>query len=1045
MSSHTLRSIIFFLLVTTIDAAANFSSHSHSVLPSFELPPASSRPKFRYWFPDASVPASAVQSDVAALAEASSGGLQFLGFYNQGFPPMSTNWSTYGFGTPAFKELLRAALKATAAHGLLFDFAVGPNTAAGVPAVPGTEGLAMELVYGARTVNVSQRIRGIPPAVLEFNHQPLNGWVHEPENWGPSELVAVTAAQVVSRGRRSGGGSRAVEQVVLRKENIVDLTESARNGSLDWTPPTVPAQQGQPALPWVVMAFYQRFSNERSCVSAAKPPSWIGNGSWMVDHFSAAGARKMTDFWDQQIFDDAEIDGLLRKVGSYSWEDSMEMMAPLWWTPNFVERFRRARGYDPIKYLPVFFQAKNLWNSYGEPYDSAYALEGEPTDGGKYAEDYRLTLTEGYQDYLLEHQRWSAARGLGHSTQPGYNMPLDMSSSIPLVAAPELESLGFGESIDNYRQFTGPAHLSGRKTISTEIGAQRGGAYAQTVPTLLGLFRDSFAAGVNTLVIHGFAYGGTYPGTTWPGYTPFQYEFCEMWGPRQPAWRHLNDTMLFAARTSEVLKSGVPRADLAFYAWKQPWTARSVYQGADLNAAGYTFEYLGPENLSSANLSVKGGVLAPDGPAYKGIVIWGQTRITPSASAALLQFARQNLSIFIVGSVPNTTIGVVGQQEVSENMARLVGFANVAILPSTGFGPEVLQETGILPRIFAESIDGAQNSSQLFTAWRSHLDSGLETVYLLNRGQASTFSVFFATSPDAVPYKLDAWTGEQKPLLAYLPTDGGISLQVTLQKSQSTIIAFKSHNATGGAQPLHVVSRSPNLSRIRLNENGQIEAYAADFSEAYVLLSDNREVAIPAITLEDTSKSTAISPITLGPWALSVESYAAPAALSPESVASNVAKITIPALISKLVPWTQIRGLERVSGVGMYRSSFATPSPPNTANLNETVSMGYTLHFSGRILNTIRVRVNGVVVPAIDPAAPSQGRDITSLLKTSGENEVVVEVTSTLFNAVKARMGDLRSVGAGVRVPRYYTQVQWAEFGLVGDVVVKRWRRVQLS
>src|SRR4051812_30701366 len=67
-------------------------------LSTFNLPPASSRPKFRYWLPDASVSASAVQSDIAALASVSAGGLEFLGFYNYGFPPMSTDWSIYGFG-----------------------------------------------------------------------------------------------------------------------------------------------------------------------------------------------------------------------------------------------------------------------------------------------------------------------------------------------------------------------------------------------------------------------------------------------------------------------------------------------------------------------------------------------------------------------------------------------------------------------------------------------------------------------------------------------------------------------------------------------------------------------------------------------------------------------------------------------------------------------------------------------------------------------------------------------------------------------------------
>lgn len=107
----------------------------------------------------------------------------------------------------------------------------------------------------------------------------------------------------------------------------------------------------------------------------------------------------------------------------------MEMMAPLWWTPGFLDRFEKARGYSAVEYLPVFFQAKNLWNGYGEPYSTSYMFDGQPSDGGKYAEDYRLTLTEGYQDFLRQYQSWASSRGMNHSAQPAYNMPLDMASS----------------------------------------------------------------------------------------------------------------------------------------------------------------------------------------------------------------------------------------------------------------------------------------------------------------------------------------------------------------------------------------------------------------------------------------------------------------------------------------------------------------------------------------------------------------------------------------------------------------------------------------
>ncbi|KAK5655045.1 hypothetical protein OQA88_5944 [Cercophora sp. LCS_1] len=1008
-------------LITLLGTLATCQSQpsppsSMTILPSFTLPPSSSRPKFRYWFPDASVPPAAVASDIAELSAVSAGGLQFLGFYNQGFPPVSTDWSRYGFGTAAFKELLRVALKEAERYGLRVDIPLGPNTAAGVPAVPRTEGLAMELVMGSMSVNSTQTVRSVPQPKLDFNKGYLGGWVHEPENWGASELVSAVAGRVV---RRNG------KVVTLDGKSLVDVREAVSNGT-GWRP----SGQGE----WVVFGVWERYSNERSCVSSARVEqgNWVGNGSWMVDHFSAAGAKKMTGFWDEELLDDEEVDGLLRKVGGYSWEDSMEMMAALWWTKGFVEKFKKNRGYDPRSYLPAFFQAKNLWNGYGEPYDTSYTIDGEPADGGKYAEDYRLTLSEGYRDYLRAHEEWANKRGMAHSTQPAYNMPLDMSASIPVVGAPELESLGFGESIENYRQFTGPAHLFGRNIISTEIGAQRGGAYAQPIPRLLGLFQDSFAAGVNTLVIHGMAYGGAYTGTTWPGYTPFQYEFCEMWGLRQPSWRHMNDTLLFASRVSEVLKTGVPKVDLAFLAWKHPWSARAVFPGGDLNAAGYTYEYLGPDNLASPEVEVKDGILAPDGPAYKALVIYGQTRISPSASAALLRFATAGLPIFIVGTVPNNTIGSVGQEAVAENMSRLTGggFGHVKVLSTDRFNALVLRDADIFPKLSAESIDGAPNASQLYSVWRADQKTGLHLVYLLNRGAASTFSLSFTVDSDLIPYRLDPWTGEQSPVPRYLPTGDGVSMRLTLAKGQATIIGFK--KTSEDRPPTYVVSHSSNLARIFYDNSGSLFAYVDDTSEASALLSTNAEAIVPEV-------STSLpAPISLGPWNLSVESYSAPNTLPTSSVSPNRTVITVPAPLATLTPWTKIRGLERSSGVGIYRATVTLPAAP------QGLELGYTIHLTGQVYNTVRIRVNGHVVPAIDPAAPGEGRDVSSFLK-QGQNEVVVEVTSTLFNAVKARMNDVKSIGKGIHVPKYYSEVNWADFGLVGEVVVKSWRKFKLA
>lgn len=132
-------------------------------------------------------------------------------------------------------------------------------------------------------------------------------------------------------GEKTAGGSRTV---FLNESSVVDLTNRVHNGTVTFD--SVPSNS---ASPWQLMVFYQRYTYERSCVSVANASSWIGNGSWMVDHFSATGAQKMTDFWDTHLLADNTTRQLLAQVSGYSWEDSMEMMAALWWTPDFLANF----------------------------------------------------------------------------------------------------------------------------------------------------------------------------------------------------------------------------------------------------------------------------------------------------------------------------------------------------------------------------------------------------------------------------------------------------------------------------------------------------------------------------------------------------------------------------------------------------------------------------------------------------------------------------------------------------------------------------------
>lgn len=289
----------------------------------------------------------------------------------------------------------------------------------------------------------------------------------------------------------------------------------------------------------------------------------------------------------------------------------MEMQFAVPWTPDLSSRFKERHGYSIIPYLPILFHATNSWDSLVPPYNVTYTLGGYPEDGGPYLQDYKAVLTQGYLDYVEHYNEWASSKGVQLSNQPAYNMPLDMVSrsvsysdtsalpfsskiksnnhqaeAVPHVHVPELESLGFKEDIDLYRQFTGPAHLAGRNIISTEVGAISVGAYKLTVPKLKNLFDQSYAAGVNNMVIHGYAYGGEYYGTTWPGYTPFQYKFTEMWNHRQPAWKHMDELLAYSARNSMMMQSGTPKVDLAFYYFENPWRFSKIYSSSEMNQHG---------------------------------------------------------------------------------------------------------------------------------------------------------------------------------------------------------------------------------------------------------------------------------------------------------------------------------------------------------------------------------------------------------------------------------------------------------------------------
>ena len=139
--------------------------------------------------------------------------------------------------------------------------------------------------------------------------------------WGSGELVALVSAEVLSTQNISLPTS-AISLLDTSQTSYLKLT--LKDGTLhEWTDRVSSTGQVSLKLPkkqsstYRLFAFYQSHTlNKNLEYTDLNTSSITGNGSFIVDHYSARGAQTTTDFWDTHLLTD-EIQGLLEEVGNY--------------------------------------------------------------------------------------------------------------------------------------------------------------------------------------------------------------------------------------------------------------------------------------------------------------------------------------------------------------------------------------------------------------------------------------------------------------------------------------------------------------------------------------------------------------------------------------------------------------------------------------------------------------------------------------------------------------------------------------------------------
>ncbi|KAJ3889151.1 hypothetical protein GG344DRAFT_52267 [Lentinula edodes] len=968
--------------------------------------------KWRYWIEDASVDIDTLRSDIGEMARLGSSGFELLSYQSYGSVLSFTGLITidptdFAFGSDRFVDVAASAVQAAMDNNLTIDFALGPVEGAGVPVLPedvDMEGMNTELVFGSHFLAAGESFNGPIPQPEIYPFLRFDDTIAS-ANISQMQLVSVIGAQVVE------GANISSTRVSLDFNTVQDLTSQVQSSgdsmTVSWTPPSNGTN--------VILSYFSRrngYPEARPGFNGPepdKPGSW---GSWAVDHFSVKGFNISATFIENNLLSNVDIAEMLALpgVGQYMWEDSMEYQAQLFWTDAFPERFLERHGYEVNITLPVLHTLpssklsriplttdiythhiilKDAQTTPNQTFDYGTSFDWE-----KFTEDYQDTLTSLYIDYMGNFSEWARSIGMSFSNQPAYNLQLDTAASAAIPDTPEIESFGV-PTIDEARQLSGGVHLGNHTIFSSETGARVEEANVIRMVELLQDANAQYAAGVNVVMIHGFPYSGNHANTTWPGITTFGYYFADMHGPRMPAWDYYKEYLDYLARTQYVLQAGVAKVDLGIYRKGYNIVTPPPYTGTSLLiSSGYTYEYVSPENLKLPGVTVSDSRLAPAGPAYKAFILGRQDNITLDAAQRLVDYAQNGLPVIIVGDIPSDIpgfeMGNASMVQVQSLMSQLTAEATVVVVEDESDVPSALVSLGVLPAVAADPP-----SATLYSVVREvdNNDSETRTAYffLFNQGtSAINFTLTLNPGFEGSPFALDPWSGEVIPFVLYSKlSPGNISIpEISLAPSQTALFAITSGDSLEGVPVVngHLVSGDPNVTAVALTNSSpcsqQFELRSQDEGTKHFVTEAGESISAIFSLENETSR-------VLDGWQLNVTAWTPPQNLSDyKSVLIPQSAID---LTQGLVPWSSIEGLNNISGVGTYSTSFEWSHADDGA-------VGLLLDF-GEIFHTLKARLNDKQVATADPTHPVV--DISKLV-VNGTNTIIVDVASTLLNAVNA-------------------------------------------
>jgi alpha-L-rhamnosidase/F5/8 type C domain len=380
---------------------------------------------------------------------------------------------------------------------------------------------------------------------------------------------------------------------------IIDLTAQMKpDGSLDWTP-----KDGE----WLVLRFGYSLTGRQN-----HPASPEATGL-EVDKLDKEAVRKYINTY-LDMYKDA-TGGLMGNKGlTHMILDSYEA-GHMTWTKTFPDEFKKRRGYDILKYLPIL---------------TGRIVKNTETSE-QFLWDFRKTIgeliAENHYDVIGEelHKRGMKRYTESHEDKRIYladGMDVKRNADIPMAAMWTPGSLAGGaneevRSEGDIRESASVANIYGQNIVAAESMTSIQNAFSFHPEKLKRTADLEMASGLNRFVIHTSVHQPL--DDKQPGFSlgPFGQYFTrhETWAEQAKPW------ISYLGRSCHLLQQGKNVADVLYYYGENTnitWLTREKLPSIP---SGYEFDFVNSTALMGA-IDVKNGKLvAKSGNTYRLLVL----------------------------------------------------------------------------------------------------------------------------------------------------------------------------------------------------------------------------------------------------------------------------------------------------------------------------------------------------------------------------------------------------------------------------------------